>query len=71
MLLIDANLLIYAVSSDSPQHDGAKSWLNETLTSDAPVGLPWICLLAFMRITTRRGIPKSIRVCTGDAIGYN
>jgi len=56
MLLIDANLLIYAVNSDSPQHDCAKSWLNETLSSDTLVGLPWVCLLAFLRITTRRGI---------------
>ena len=56
MILIDANLLIYAINTDAPQHNSAHSWLVKTLSSDTTVGLPWVCLLAFLRITTRRGI---------------
>ena len=56
MILIDANLLIYAINADAPRHHWAHSWLVKTLSSDTIVGLPWICLLAFLRITTRRGI---------------
>ena len=69
MILIDANLLIYAVNSDAPNHETARSWLEDTLSGKSAVGLPWICLLAFVRITTRRGIfahPLDV----GDALGY-
>ena len=56
MILIDANLLIYAVNLDSHHHRRARGWLEETLSGATSVGLPWICLLAFLRITTRPGI---------------
>lgn len=52
MILIDANLLIYAVNSDAPRHPTARAWLDETLSGATPVGLPWVCVLAFLRITT-------------------
>lgn len=56
MILIDANLLIYAVNSDSPQHEAARAWLEKTLSQEERVGLPWVVLLAFLRISTKRGI---------------
>ena len=56
MILIDANLLIYAVDSNSKRHGGARRWLEETLSSDTRVGLPWISILAFLRITTRSDV---------------
>ena len=56
MILVDANLLIYAVNSDSPHHDKAKSWLEEILSGNDELGLAWIVILAFIRITTRPGI---------------
>jgi toxin-antitoxin system PIN domain toxin len=56
MILVDANLLIYAVKSDSPHHDKAKSWLEEILSGSDELGLAWIVVLAFIRITTRPGI---------------
>lgn len=56
MILIDANLLIYSVNLDSPHHGQARGWLEKTLSGSTFVGLPWICLLAFLRITTRPGI---------------
>ena len=58
MILIDANLLIYAIDSDAPQHRAARRWLERTLSATAPVGLPWIAILAFIRITTRAGIMR-------------
>ena len=56
MILVDANLLIYAVDADSPNHPRARRWLERTLSDDEPVGLAWVVLLAFLRITTRPGI---------------
>lgn len=52
MNLVDANLLIYAHNSFAQQHGRAKQWLRATLDSGEPVGLSWITLLAFLRITT-------------------
>jgi toxin-antitoxin system PIN domain toxin len=39
-----------------PQHEPAKSWLDEQLNGQTPVGLPWPSLLAFLRLTTNRRI---------------
>jgi hypothetical protein len=56
MILVDANLLIYAVNADAPQHRKARQWLERTLSGTEDVGLPWLVVLAFLRITTRQGI---------------
>ena len=56
MILVDANLLIYAIDADAPQHKRARPWLEQVLSGVDPVGLPWIVILAFLRITTREGI---------------
>lgn len=56
MILIDANLLIYAVDSDSVLHRRARRWLEDTLSGTVTVGLAWPVMLAFLRITTRSGI---------------
>jgi hypothetical protein len=56
VILIDANLLIYAVDADSYHHSRAVRWLEATLSGSEAVGLPWIVVLAFLRITTREGI---------------
>ena len=58
MILIDANLLIYAIDSDSPHHSAARHWLENTLSGTVPVALPWVVILAVIRITTRPGIMR-------------
>ena len=50
MILIDANLLIYAYARDMPQHDAARTWLDQQLNTQPRVGLPWPSLLAFVRL---------------------
>ena len=59
MILLDANLLIYAVDADSPNHKRARRWLEGALSGDTLIGLPWIVVLAFVRITTRAGILRT------------
>lgn len=51
-MIVDANVLIYAVNESSSPHTRAKGWLEEQLNGEARVGLPWPSLLAFMRLTT-------------------
>ena len=56
MNLVDANVLIYAVNSDSPHHHKARMWLEGALSGTESVGFAWTVLLAFLRVTTRPGI---------------
>jgi toxin-antitoxin system PIN domain toxin len=52
VILIDANLLLYAKFSDLPQHVRARSWLEEQLRAPGRVGIPWLSSLAFLRLGT-------------------
>lgn len=51
-MLVDANILLYAVDRTSPFHEAARSWLEEALNGDRRVGLPWQSTTAFLRIAT-------------------
>lgn len=51
-VLVDANVLIYAKFSDFSQHAACRCWLDEKLNQPEPVGIPWLSLMAFMRIST-------------------
>lgn len=59
MLLIDANLLIYAYQSNSPRHERARAWLERVLNDDAPVLLSLTTLLAFVRLMTDPNLHRS------------
>lgn len=52
MMLLDANLLLYAVNRDLPQHKKARVWLEKTLSGEQIVGVPWVVILAFLRLAT-------------------
>lgn len=56
MILVDANLLVYAFARDLPQHEAARRWLDEHLNGPARVGLPWPSLLAFLRLVSNHRI---------------
>ena len=56
MIVLDANLLIYAVNDNAPENRKAKLWLESALSGQETIGFSWIVLLAFLRITTRPGI---------------
>lgn len=56
MNLVDANLLLYAVIQEYPQHPAARAWLEDQLNGSARVGLPWVSLMAFLRISTNRRV---------------
>jgi len=51
-MLVDANLLLFAVDDSAPGHARAAAWLVEKLNGDRRVGLPWESLTAFVRIAT-------------------
>jgi toxin-antitoxin system PIN domain toxin len=51
-MLLDANILLYAVDSTSPFFRRSAAWLEAALNGDRRVGLPWQTLGAFVRIST-------------------
>lgn len=52
MTVVDANILLYAYNADAPEHSRACSWLKALFASREWIGLPWLCLWAFLRIST-------------------
>jgi uncharacterized protein len=52
MMIVDANLLIYAHVSSLSQHAAATTWLNHQFNQSTIVGIPWQSLLSFARIIT-------------------
>ncbi|HLX47531.1 MAG TPA: TA system VapC family ribonuclease toxin [Streptosporangiaceae bacterium] len=51
-MLVDANILLYAVDEASPFHQAARTWLTGQLNGSRRVGFPWQSLVAFARIST-------------------
>lgn len=56
MKLVDANVLIYAVDRSADHHDAAREWLDQALVDRETVLLPWVSLLAFVRLVTHPSI---------------
>ena len=69
MKLVDANVLLYAINSDSPHHAASRSWLDAALSGADRVGFSWVVSLAFVRLATKIGLfqaPLDIAAATGQ-----
>lgn len=56
MILVDVNLLVYAVNTRCKEHVRALEWLDGQLNGPGRVGLPWESLLGFVRLVTNRRV---------------
>ena len=52
MILVDANILLYAEDSLNPRHQQARVWWDDQLSQSGPVCLCWTVLSVFIRIGT-------------------
>ena len=52
VIIPDLNLLLYATNSQEQQHAQAHRWWSSTLSGHVPVGLPWMVVMGFIRIST-------------------
>lgn len=59
MIIVDVNVLLYAVNTRSSQHQRAHDWLTRELTGTGTVGFAWASLLGFVRIGTNRSVLPS------------
>jgi hypothetical protein len=67
VIIPDANLLIYAYDSKSDLQLSAGRWLRQILSGSDPVGLTWLTVGAFLRISTnlslgRSALPMSVAI---------
>jgi toxin-antitoxin system PIN domain toxin len=58
MVLVDANILVYANNLDAAEYLICKDWLDSMLSGREPVGMPWQVALAFVRLITNPKICK-------------
>lgn len=56
MIVVDANLLIYAYTASSPEHAPARRWVEAVFSGKDPVRIPWSTIHAFLRITTQSSL---------------
>jgi toxin-antitoxin system PIN domain toxin len=69
VVIVDANILLYAVDRASIHHERSRKWLDSSLGGAEAVGLAWIALLAFIRIGTNPSIfpnPMTADEATGQ-----
>lgn len=57
-MLVDANLLLYAHDSSSPENAAAADWWSAALNGSTRVGLPWQTIGAFVRIATHPRVTR-------------
>lgn len=54
--IADVNVLPYAINEQAHHHLAARRWLEQALNGATTVGLPWVVLLAFLRLGTHPAI---------------
>lgn len=67
-MLLDANLLLYAVHERAVQHEAIATWLTARLNEPRRIGFPWQSIAAFLRIATHpRAFEKPLDAATAWA----
>jgi uncharacterized protein len=57
VIILDANILLYAYDSNSERHTEARAWVEKVFSEGALVGIPWQTAHAFLRIVTNTKFP--------------
>jgi toxin-antitoxin system PIN domain toxin len=57
VIILDANILLYAWDSTSKFHVQARTWIENCFSDGSPVGIPWQSAAAFLRIVTNTRFP--------------
>ena len=60
MIVVDANLLLYAYDPGSPQHETARRWIEQAFSGRELVGIPWQTVGAFLRIITNSKLGRRV-----------
>jgi hypothetical protein len=52
VILVDANVLLYAYQPRSELHERCRRWVESAFSGEEPVCMAWVTILAFIRIST-------------------
>lgn len=68
MIIPDVNVLVYAVNSSSPNHSSARAWVEDAMSATRTIGLSWLALMGFLRITTNeKALAKPLTVAQAES----
>jgi hypothetical protein len=67
MIVLDANILLYAYDAASAQHSAARSFVEKTFSASDPVGIPIQSISAFLRIMTQQSL-RTARFSLQEAV---
>lgn len=68
MKIVDLNILLYAVNSEAAGHVRARAWWERAMNDEETIGLPWVVLLGFLRLSTSpRVFPRPLSPETASA----
>lgn len=69
MIILDANVLLYAYNASSEHHAACRAWVEQAFNGSEQIGLPWQTVLAFLRIATNsRVFERPLRASEAAAI---
>jgi toxin-antitoxin system PIN domain toxin len=54
--IVDTSVLLPAVNPSLPQHESARTALEAAIGDERPLGLTWVVVNAFLRLTTKPGL---------------
>lgn len=69
MIVVDVNLLLYAVVTGFAQHERARTWWEMTINAAGEVGLAAPAIFGFLRLVTNRQVLES-PLPVDQAIGH-
>ena len=68
MRIVDLNILLYAVNSEAAEHERAHTWWEHAVNDEEIIGLAWVVLLGFLRLSTNpRVFPRPLSPGTAAA----
>jgi len=59
VIIVDTNVLLYAVDNRQAQHARSRRWIEQALNGHESIGFAWTVLLGFVRLSTRPGLLSS------------
>jgi uncharacterized protein len=73
VIVVDVNLLLYAVVTGFPQHNRARAWWDDTLNGPREVGLASPALFGFLRVVTNPRVletPLTVAAAVGHVTSW-
>jgi toxin-antitoxin system PIN domain toxin len=58
VIIPDINILVHAYNKDAAEHRVVRQWWENALRSLQPIGLPWVSILGFIRVSTIARLTK-------------